>query len=110
MGASNLAPAYGVRPACWRFCNSLATNVRSFTISAVQPIAPKPPQSFSIKGEGFANSQQPSMPKDWPHAPVHRLSENGIYIVTAGTLHKKRLFDSPGRLDLMERLLLSQAK
>ena len=41
---------------------------------------------------------------------MHRLSENGIYIVTAGTLHKKHLFNSPEQRDLLERLLLSEAK
>jgi putative transposase len=49
-------------------------------------------------------------PKDWPHAPVHRLSEFGIYIVTAGILHKQFLLNSPTKLDLIERLLLSMAK
>ena len=49
-------------------------------------------------------------PKDWPHAPVHRLSENAVYIVTAGTLHKHRFFDIAVKLDLMERMLLSTSK
>jgi len=57
-----------------------------------QPVAPKPPA------------------KDWPHAPVHRLSENGIYFVTAGTLHRQRLFNTPAKLDLIEQMLLSLAK
>jgi putative transposase len=48
--------------------------------------------------------------KDWPHAPVHRLSENGVYLVTAGTLHKQHLFDSSAKRDLLERLLLTQAR
>lgn len=48
--------------------------------------------------------------KDWPHAPVHRMTDNGIYFVTAGTLHKKHFFDMPQKRDLMERLLLSQAR
>ena len=48
--------------------------------------------------------------KDWPHAPVHRLSENGVYMLTAGTLYKQRLFDTPAKLDLVEGLLLAMAK
>jgi putative transposase len=48
--------------------------------------------------------------KDWPHAPVHRLSEHGIYMVTAATLHKERLFDTSNKLDLLERSLLSLSK
>ena len=49
-------------------------------------------------------------PKDWPHAPVHRLSENGVYMVTAGTMYERSLFDTPAKLDLVERLLLSMSK
>ena len=49
-------------------------------------------------------------PKDWPHAPVHRLSENAVYIVTASTLHKKQLFDAEAKRDLFERTLLSMTK
>jgi putative transposase len=48
--------------------------------------------------------------KDWPHAPVHRMSEHGVYIVTAGTFNKEHLFDSDQKLDLMERFVLSYAK
>ena len=48
--------------------------------------------------------------KDWPHAPVHRLADNAVYFVTAGTLHKKHLFDASEKRDLLERLLLSFAK
>jgi putative transposase len=49
-------------------------------------------------------------PKDWPHAPVHRMSENGVYIVTAGVLHKAHLFNTDGKLDILERRLLSMSK
>ena len=49
-------------------------------------------------------------PKDWPHAPVHRLADNAVYFVTAGTLYRKHLFDASGKRDLLERLLLSFAK
>ena len=48
--------------------------------------------------------------KDWPHAPVHRFDSRGIYIVTAATLHKERLFRSAENLDLLEQHLLSLAK
>jgi len=44
--------------------------------------------------------------KDWPHAPVHRLSEHGTYIVTAGTLYKEHWFARPERLGLLESALL----
>lgn len=48
-------------------------------------------------------------PKDWPHAPVHRLADNAVYFVTAGTLHKHHFFDTPAKRDLLERQLLSFA-
>ena len=47
---------------------------------------------------------------DWPHAPVHRLDSDGIYIVTAATLHKEHLFADASRLTSLQRLLLSLAK
>ncbi len=48
--------------------------------------------------------------KDWPHAPVHRLDSDGIYIVTAGTLYKEHLFADSTKLTLLEHHLLSLAK
>lgn len=48
--------------------------------------------------------------KDWPHAPVHRLSMDGVYMVTAATLYKEHLFCGRERLDLLETQLLSMAK
>jgi len=47
---------------------------------------------------------------DWPHAPVHRLDSDGIYIVTAATLHKDHLFADACRLTSLQHLLLSLAK
>ena len=71
---------------------------------------PPGPASFSLKPIVNKDVSGELPPKDWPHAPVHRLSEHGIYFVTAGTLHKQRLFDTPAKLDLLERMLLSVAK
>jgi putative transposase len=71
---------------------------------------PAGPASFSIKKAVNKDVSGEVPPKDWPHAPVHRLSEPGIYIVTAGTLHKERLLNTPAKLDLVERLLLSFSK
>jgi putative transposase len=62
----------------------------------------------SESAENSAHSKD-APAKDWPHAPVHRLSENGVYFVTAGTLHKIRLFDTSEKLSLLENLLLSLA-
>jgi putative transposase len=52
----------------------------------------------------------PPHSKDWPHAPVHRLSETGVYMVTAGTYRKEHFFRSDDRLDLLESALLRLAK
>ena len=46
----------------------------------------------------------------WPHAPVHKMSEHGVYFVTAGTLHKAHLFRNAPRLDLLELKLLTLAE
>ena len=46
---------------------------------------------------------------DWPHAPDHRLSHHGAYIVTAGTLHKKHLFCTAKLLDHLHSELLKKA-
>ncbi|HEY5914506.1 MAG TPA: transposase [Verrucomicrobiae bacterium] len=71
---------------------------------------PRGPGSFSLKPAVNKEVSQALPPKDWPHAPVHRLTEHGIYFVTSGTLHKQRLFDTPAKLDLLERMLLSLAR
>ncbi|MFM8285892.1 MAG: hypothetical protein ACKOGA_04105, partial [Planctomycetaceae bacterium] len=42
----------------------------------------------------------------WPHAPEHRLSESGTFIVTAGTYHKDHLFRGHDRLDFLRDQLL----
>jgi putative transposase len=38
------------------------------------------------------------------------LADNAVYFVTASTLYKQHYFDTPPKLDLLERLLLSVAK
>jgi putative transposase len=48
--------------------------------------------------------------KDWLHAPVHRLSSEGVYMVTAATLHKQPLFAGLEKLTLLENSLLSLSK
>ena len=41
--------------------------------------------------------------RHWAHAPVHHFSEAGTYIVTGSTLYKKRLWNTPQKLDVLER-------
>ena len=78
----------------------------------VPPAAPLPvaPVTFSLPKVRLVDLKSQLPPKDWPHAPVHRLAENAVYFVTAGTLHKRHFFDTPAKRDLLERLLLSFAK
>ena len=48
--------------------------------------------------------------KDWPHAPVHRLGSDGIYMITGATLHKQLLFSTAAKLTLLENEILTLAK
>ena len=48
--------------------------------------------------------------KDWPRAPIHRLGSDGIYMITAATLHKTLLFNTPEKLSLLEDNLLTLSK
>ncbi len=42
----------------------------------------------------------------WPHAPLHRLGERGLYFVTAGTYLKQQHFRGADRLAVLHRGLL----
>lgn len=46
---------------------------------------------------------------DWPHAPVHRISETGTYFVTASTRDKAHLFRDGERLSMLQSALLRTA-
>ena len=48
--------------------------------------------------------------KDWPHAPLHRLGNDGVFMVTGATLYKQHVFSGRERLDILERSLLTLAK
>jgi len=67
---------------------------------------PHRPDTFKLPSVRLADLKSQLPPKDWPHAPVHRLADNAVYFVTASTLHKQHLFDTPEKRDLLERLLL----
>ena len=60
----------------------------------------------------FLTSFQPTAVEkqrtDWPHAPLHRISEAGTYIVTASMLDKSHIFKGADRLDYLRGELLSQ--
>ena len=81
--------------------NSSTENVRTESVqSAVEP----------AQSEASESCVKPQHSKDWPHAPVHRLGNSGVYMVTAGTLYKVHLFREDERLKLLESSLLSLAK
>jgi putative transposase len=42
----------------------------------------------------------------WPHAPTHRLAASGTYFATAATYHHQHFFNTPQRLDVLQRGLL----
>jgi len=71
---------------------------------------PQPSKTFSVPRVRVEDLRSRLPPKDWPHAPVHRLADHAVYFITAGTLYKRHLFDAPGKRDLLECLLLSMAK
>src|SRR5437667_11582578 len=50
------------------------------------------------------------MRESWPHAPPHHFTPRGTYIITAATLHRKRLFDSAAKLDLLRETTFELAK
>jgi putative transposase len=76
------------------------------------PSEPEPlaPGTFKLPSVRLVDLKSQLPPKDWPHAPLHRLADNVVYFVTAGTLHKQHLFDTPEKRDLLEQHLLTLAK
>ena len=46
---------------------------------------------------------------DWPHAPIHRFIDSGIFFITAGTQQKQHFFRSPAVLDLLQNTLFTLA-
>ena len=50
------------------------------------------------------------MQESWPHAPPHYFMPHGTYIVTAATLHRKRLFDAGLNLDLLRDTTFEMAR
>ena len=47
---------------------------------------------------------------DWPHAPVHRFSSNGIFFVTGGTYLKRHYYRDRQSLDALLDMLLGLAR
>ena len=51
----------------------------------------------------------PSSRPAWPHAPAHKLTECGAFMVTAGTYRKAHLFTDGPRLRMLHDALLTVA-
>ncbi len=49
-------------------------------------------------------------PKSWHHRPAHVFEPNTMYLVTAGTLHKRHIFHQPARLHLLQNALFQVAE
>ena len=47
---------------------------------------------------------------NWPHSPPHRLTEEGVYMITVGTYKKVHLFNTPQKLQMLQNNLLSMSK
>ena len=80
----------------------LAAEPLSLSAQRVSPsvVTPHP------KSEGSENSESGDASphsKDWPHAPLHRLTEEGTHIVTCGTLYKQHFFQRKVLLDISRR-------
>ena len=76
----------------------------------MNPDLPQPPHSFQLPPIRLDDPASRPPPKDWPHAPVHRLADAAVYFVTGATLHKLQLFETPASRDLLERHLLILAR
>jgi len=108
MGHENSeAPTSAQRPPKAVECDDLASLSRLGGL--VHQAAPRPaarrvstdifPQAD--KSKLFDGDKSPHPKAPWPHAPVHKLDENAVYFVTAGTLHKQKVFYDQPRLDLL---------
>ena len=47
---------------------------------------------------------------NWPHAPLHWIFEQGIYMVTAGTYQKASCWNTPERLEFLQQSLFDVAQ
>ncbi len=104
---TSLEPDNSLRDALIRRIQQLPDNALPRVADLVAQVEREVAPNFHSPARQGNHSE---LSRDWPHAPVHRVSEFGTYIVTAGTLHKQHLFRGAERLDLLERQLLSRAR
>ncbi|MEJ5384657.1 MAG: transposase [Fimbriimonadales bacterium] len=48
--------------------------------------------------------------RGWHHAPKHYFVPNSLYIVTASTLHKQHLFNTPAKLHILQESLFETVR
>jgi putative transposase len=84
---------------------TLVENMRAESDQQPSGPAPPEPKAPSARRSAGAVHKPP-----WPHAPLHRLSEQGTYFVTAGTYRKLHHFRGPERLDELQGGLLETAQ
>jgi putative transposase len=92
----------------------------SLRVELIQKICRLPVDKLPLAAAALERLDQPApasaqigsatTEKHWPHAPLHRLAENGTYMVTTGTLHKAHIFRDAQRITLLENSLLSLAQ
>src|SRR5438105_4888517 len=84
-----------------RFLSQLPSKRSALGLKTIQP---------SFRGPLIQSGVEPPHSKSWPHAPLHRISEAGSYIVTAGTWKKQHHFNDHERLQMLESKLLQLAQ
>ena len=82
-------------------------HVAAFPIGDMSPM--KKSSDMSEHSKFKKRKDIPAHSTAWHHAPPHKLIERGIYMVTAGTLHKQHIFREPERLSLLQDHLLEYA-
>ena len=101
----SLGSAFGGEPRL-AFCFN---RIRMSPDYQATPPSGGPPSRPVKSGAEAPHSKDLPHSKDWPHAPVHRLSESGTFMVTAGTSQKAHLLHSPARLTLVRDALFAIA-
>ena len=69
-------------------------------------------EAAATHGRYFDKHVMPRDPRrvDWPHAPLHRFDDAGVYFVTGATLHKKHFYRDRACLDALLSLLFRFAR
>jgi N-acetylneuraminate synthase/N,N'-diacetyllegionaminate synthase len=80
-----------------------------FARGAVECARVPAPLSTRTANKTNSQDQESAASPPWHHAPLHHFIPRGTYIVTASTLHRARLFDTPEKLDVFRDTFLKLA-